>query len=109
MRHYWRRDLHLRIRLWNHRPIEPKSSKKVKQDRKDHGKVNREDHGKVNRKSRSCINSFQRVKLFERVHHVKLIASLKEVGLHDRDFKIIPNLYWNQTVQVKVGGHKKFG
>ena len=48
----------------------------------------------------ACFIDYE--KAFDRVQHEKLMKILKDVGLDDRDLKIIANLYWNQTAQIKV-------
>lgn len=43
-------------------------------------------------------------KAFDRVQHHRMIEILKNVGIDDKDRRIITNLYWNQTASVRVDG-----
>lgn len=43
-------------------------------------------------------------KAFDRVQHEKLLEILTKIGLDDKDVRIIMNLYWNQTADVRVEG-----
>jgi len=52
----------------------------------------------------ACFIDYE--KAFDRVQHDKLVDMLRGVGLDDRDIRIIKNLYWNQTAQIKVGNIK---
>ncbi|KAH1015618.1 hypothetical protein HUJ04_006971 [Dendroctonus ponderosae] len=45
-------------------------------------------------------------KAFDKMQHEKLRKTLIYVGLDDRDLKTVSNLYWNQTVQLKVQGQQ---
>ncbi|KAI8436544.1 hypothetical protein MSG28_010075 [Choristoneura fumiferana] len=45
-------------------------------------------------------------KAFDRVLHDRLIAILKDIGLDDKDVRIIQNLYWNQRATVRVDGEE---
>lgn len=40
-------------------------------------------------------------KAFDRVQHTKMLEILKQMGLDNRDVRIIANLYWNQTANVQ--------
>lgn len=48
-----------------------------------------------------CFVDFE--KAFDRVQHDKLIQILKNTGIDDKDVRIIKNLYWKQTANVKIG------
>ena len=41
-------------------------------------------------------------KAFDRVNHTKLIECLKEIGVDDKDLKIIIKMYWEQTAVVRT-------
>ena len=41
-------------------------------------------------------------KTFDRVNHTKLIECLKEIGVDDKDLKIIIKMYWEQTAVVRT-------
>lgn len=41
-------------------------------------------------------------KAFENVKHSKLIQILQEIGLDSKDVRLTENLYWNQSVCVRV-------
>ena len=43
-------------------------------------------------------------KAFDRIKHHKLIHVLRKVGLDDKDTRIIANMYWHQTANVRVDG-----
>ena len=47
----------------------------------------------------ACFIDYQ--KAFDRVQHYKMIEVLKNVGIDDKDLRIISNLYWNQTAVVR--------
>lgn len=42
-------------------------------------------------------------KAFDRCQHEKMISALQRIGIDDRDIRIITNLYWNQSAQVRIG------
>ncbi|RUS75173.1 hypothetical protein EGW08_017081 [Elysia chlorotica] len=42
-------------------------------------------------------------KAFDRVHHTKLIESLKGIGIDGKVIRIIRNLYWEQTSCFRIG------
>ena len=42
-------------------------------------------------------------KAFDRVNWCKLMETLKKIGVDRRDRQLIKNLYWNQTVVVRIG------
>lgn len=52
----------------------------------------------------ACFIDYE--KAFDRIQHDKLIDILQGVGIDDRDIRIIKNLYWNQTAQIKIGNIK---
>lgn len=37
------------------------------------------------------------------VQHQKMIDVLKNIGLDEKDLRIITNLYWNQSASVRLG------
>ena len=41
-------------------------------------------------------------KAFDRVNHTKLIECLKEIGVDNKDLKIIAKMYWEQTAEVRT-------
>lgn len=41
-------------------------------------------------------------KAFDRIKHQKMMHVLRKVGVDDKDIKIIANLYWHQTANVRV-------
>ena len=41
-------------------------------------------------------------KAFDRCQHHKMISALQKLGIDDKDIRLITNLYWNQSAQVKV-------
>ena len=41
-------------------------------------------------------------KAFDNVKHTKLIECLQDIGVDDKDVRLISNLYWEQTASVKV-------
>lgn len=45
-------------------------------------------------------------KAFDRVQHHKMVEILKDLGLDDKDLRIIVNLYWNQSACVNVEGER---
>ncbi|KAL1446457.1 hypothetical protein WDU94_005636 [Cyamophila willieti] len=49
-----------------------------------------------------CFIDFE--KAFDRVSHVKLLETLKETTLDDKDIRIIGNLYWQQKGNVRIEG-----
>ena len=49
-----------------------------------------------------CLIDYQ--KAFDTVNHEKLIGILRSIGLDDKDLRIIINLYWNQTANIKIEG-----
>ena len=42
-------------------------------------------------------------KAFDNVRHDQLIEILQNIGIDDKDIRIVTSLYWNQTARVKVG------
>uniref|UniRef100_A0A8D8SN59 Craniofacial development protein 2 n=1 Tax=Cacopsylla melanoneura TaxID=428564 RepID=A0A8D8SN59_9HEMI len=48
-----------------------------------------------------CFIDFE--KAFDKVRHNKLIEVLRKTGIHDKDLRIIKNLYFNQKANVRVG------
>lgn len=48
----------------------------------------------------ACFIDYQ--KAFDRVQHQKMTDTLRNIGLDDKDLRIIINLYWNQTASMKV-------
>lgn len=47
-----------------------------------------------------CFVDYQ--KAFDRVKHDELISLLAEIGIDDKDQRIIKNIYYNQTANIKV-------
>ncbi|RVE51364.1 hypothetical protein evm_003919 [Chilo suppressalis] len=45
-------------------------------------------------------------KAFDRVRHDRLIKILNDVGLDNKDIRIIKNLYWNQRATVRIEGEE---
>ena len=41
-------------------------------------------------------------KAFDRVNHSKIIECLSEMGIDDKDLKIITKIYWEQTAVVRT-------
>ena len=56
----------------------------------------------VNKDVYLCFIDYE--KAFDRVQHSKLIEILKNTGIDSKDLRIITNLYWNQTANVKIEG-----
>lgn len=54
----------------------------------------------VNTNVYACFIDFE--KAFDKVQHVKLLSILRKAGIDGRDIRVIENLYWNQTANVKV-------
>ncbi|XP_060527658.1 uncharacterized protein LOC132702847 [Cylas formicarius] len=52
----------------------------------------------------ACFIDYQ--KAFDNVQHNKLIEILKEIGLGEKDLRIIANLYWQQTASVRIEGEE---
>ena len=50
----------------------------------------------------ACFVDYE--KAFDTVQHDKLIAILNDIGLDGRDIRIIANLYWNQTADIRING-----
>ena len=50
----------------------------------------------------ACFIDYE--KAFDTVNHEKFIDILSELGLDERDIRIIANLYWNQTATIRVEG-----
>lgn len=48
-----------------------------------------------------CFIDYSRA--FDRVEHDKLLSILENMGLNDRDLRIINNLYYNQTGNINIG------
>ncbi|CAM1330889.1 Uncharacterised protein r2_g3992 [Pycnogonum litorale] len=48
-----------------------------------------------------CFIDF--VKAFDKVQHSKLIQLLQNIGIDDKDLRIVKHLYWQQTAAVRVG------
>lgn len=48
----------------------------------------------------ACFIDFE--KAFDRVNHRKLLETLRQSGLDDKDIRIISNLYWKQKARVRV-------
>uniref|UniRef100_A0A8D8SH15 Craniofacial development protein 2 n=1 Tax=Cacopsylla melanoneura TaxID=428564 RepID=A0A8D8SH15_9HEMI len=49
-----------------------------------------------------CLIDYE--KAFDRVKHDKMMEILKETGINDKDLRIIGNLYWNQTANLRTEG-----
>ena len=49
----------------------------------------------------ACFINYE--KAFDRVQHTRLVELLCEVGVDDKDVRIIKNLYWRQHAEVRVG------
>ena len=47
-----------------------------------------------------CFIDFQ--KAFDKVHHSQLLATLKQINIDDKDFRIIRNLYFEQKAAIKL-------
>ena len=45
-------------------------------------------------------------KAFDRVRHVDLMRMLEEIGVDDKDRRVICNLYWDQEATVKIGEYQ---
>ena len=45
-------------------------------------------------------------KAFDRVRHVDLMMMLDEIGVDDKDRRVVCNLYWDQEAAVKVGEYQ---
>ena len=45
-------------------------------------------------------------KAFDRVRHVDLMMMLDEIGVDDKDRRVVCNLYWDQDAAVKVGEYQ---
>jgi len=56
----------------------------------------------VNQDVYICFIDYE--KAFDRVQHSKLITILQEIGLDDKDIRIIRNLYWEQQAGVRING-----
>ena len=41
-------------------------------------------------------------KAFDRVKYSKIIGCLSEIGIDDKDLKIIAKMYWEQTAVVRT-------
>lgn len=50
----------------------------------------------------ACFIDYE--KAFDRVQHKKLFEVLQRAGIDYRDIRILKNLYWNQTANVKISG-----
>ena len=48
----------------------------------------------------ACFVDYE--KAFDTVQHDKLITILQEIGLDGRDIRLIANLYWNQTADIRI-------
>lgn len=48
-----------------------------------------------------CFIDFERA--FDTVIHEIVIEMLEEIGLDQKDMRIIANLYWDQKANIKVG------
>lgn len=48
----------------------------------------------------ACFVDYQ--KAFDRVRHGTLVEILNKIGLDDRNLKIIVNLYWGQTANIRI-------
>ena len=53
-----------------------------------------------NKKIYICFIDYK--KAFDRVFHVKLIESLKQLEIDGKDLTLIKNLYWNQTASIQT-------
>lgn len=49
----------------------------------------------------ACFIDYQ--KAFDRVKHQRIAEILENIGLDDKDLRIIVNLYWNQSASVRLG------
>jgi len=47
-----------------------------------------------------CFINYQ--KIFDKVHHSHLLTVLKRIGIDDKDFGIIRNLYYEQIAAIKL-------
>lgn len=47
-----------------------------------------------------CFVDYQ--KAFDRVKHDELLSLLEDIGIDDKDLRIIKNLYYNQTANIRV-------
>uniref|UniRef100_A0A8D8UNP4 Craniofacial development protein 2 n=1 Tax=Cacopsylla melanoneura TaxID=428564 RepID=A0A8D8UNP4_9HEMI len=50
-----------------------------------------------------CFIDFE--KAFDRIKHDKMIDILEDIGLNEKDIRIIKNLYWNQSACVRIEGN----
>ena len=50
----------------------------------------------------TCFVDFE--KAFDQIRHDKLMSILKSLNLDDRDVRIIANLYWNQSANIRIEG-----
>uniref|UniRef100_A0A8D8L8K4 Craniofacial development protein 2 n=1 Tax=Cacopsylla melanoneura TaxID=428564 RepID=A0A8D8L8K4_9HEMI len=50
-----------------------------------------------------CFIDFE--KAFDRIKHDKLIEILEDIGIDDKDVRIIRNLYWQQSARVRIEGN----
>ena len=51
-----------------------------------------------------CFVDFE--KAFDTIKHTELIEMLKEKGIDGKDLRLIRNLYWNQSAEIKIGNEK---
>uniref|UniRef100_A0A8D8VTC7 Craniofacial development protein 2 n=1 Tax=Cacopsylla melanoneura TaxID=428564 RepID=A0A8D8VTC7_9HEMI len=56
----------------------------------------------VNHNVFACLVDYE--KAFDRVRHEDLAKILKEIGVDEKDQRIITHLYWNQTAVLRVDG-----
>ena len=55
----------------------------------------------ANREIITCFIEYR--KAFDRVNHEKTTMILKKYNVDDKDLKVIQNLYWNQSTNIKIG------
>ena len=49
-----------------------------------------------------CVCFIDNAKAFDRVKHDNVIYCLKEIGLDEKDIRVIPNLYWHQKATIRA-------
>lgn len=49
----------------------------------------------------ACFIDYE--KAFDRVQHSKLVEILRQIQLDEKDIRLIENLYWGQTAEIRVG------
>ena len=53
----------------------------------------------------ACFIDYQ--KAFDRVQYQKTVEVLQNIGLDDRDVRVIGNLYWNQEASERIQGENQ--